>query len=123
MSFTYSDALSTNRDKVRLHIGDTVENSGPRPDKRNFSDNEVAFYLLEEDDRVNGAVAYAFEVLASEWASYALEEKEGEIDFDAKEVSDTYLALAKIWRAKPEGAAETIQAGSVVTLQRTDAYS
>lgn len=101
MAFTYD--LTTNRGKVRFNIGDTVENSGPRPDKRNFSDAEIDYLIDTETDGNTAASALAFEILASEWAAYALTEREGEVSFDAKEVSDQYLDIANEWRNKPGG--------------------
>lgn len=125
MAFTYSDStLSTvSRDAIRLHIADTVSAKGPRPDKRNFSDAEIAFFLSEEDDRINGAVARAFEVLASEWSSFALSEREGDLAFDAKEVAENYRKQAALWRKKPGGGSDVLLGGGIVTLERTDAYT
>ena len=123
MAFTYLDTLATNRDKVRFRIGDTVEDAGPRPDKRNFSDNEIAFLLSEEDSRVNGAIAHGFEVLASEWSAYALSETEGEASFNASNVAKEYRQQATDWRARPGGSAESGRSVNLITLTRTDAYS
>jgi hypothetical protein len=126
MTFTtYVDTTlaTVPRDRVRFYINDTVVNQGPRPDGRNFSDAEIAFFLSEEDSRVNGAVARAFEVLASEWSSFAVSEKEGEVDWDTKEVADNYRIQATAWRKKPGGGSEVELSGGVVTLERTDAYS
>ena len=123
MAFTYSDALTTDASKVRLAIGDTVENTGPRPDKRNFTDNEISYFLTVEDDRVNGAIAYAFEHLTSEWTAYALSEREGEAQFDAKAVAGEYRRQAELWRNKPGGAAEDDRSQIAVVLTRTDAYT
>lgn len=115
MAFTYD--LTTNRGKVRLAIGDTVENAGPRPDKRNFSDTEIDYFVDTETDGNTAASALGFEILASEWAAYAISEREGEVSFDAKEVSDQYLDLANEWRNKPDGGTggRTLSAG-VLTL-------
>lgn len=123
MTFTYTDALTTSRDKVRLRTGDTQQNAGPRPDKRNFSDEEITFILSEEDSRVNGAIAHTFEILSSEWGAYNLSERKGETQFDAKELADYYAALAKFWRKKPGGASEAELSGGLVTITRTDAYT
>lgn len=101
MAFTYD--LTTNRGKVRFNLGDTVENQGPRPDKRNFTDAEIDYLIDTETDGNTAATAYGFEILASEWASYALAEREGETNFDAKEVSDQYIDIAQEWRNKPDG--------------------
>ena len=123
MAFTYLDSLSTNRDKVRLRIGDTKRDAGPRPDKSNFSDKEIAFVLTEESNQVNGAIAHFFEILSNEWSAYALSEKEHDLSMDAKEVADNFRKQALIWRQKPEGASETERSGGLITLQRTDPYT
>lgn len=101
MAFTYD--LSTNTGKVRLNLGDTQENVGPRPDKRNFSDEEIDHFISVESDGNNAATALGFEILASEWTSYALSETEGEVSFNAQMVADKYMIASKFWRAKPGG--------------------
>ena len=101
MAFTYD--LTTNRGVVRLNLGDTVENSGPRPDKRNFTDAEIDYLIATETAGNTAATALGFEILASEWAAYTISEREGETSFDAKAVSDQYLDIAQDWRNKPDG--------------------
>jgi len=122
MAFTYSDALTTDLSKVRLRIGDTQLNAGPRPDKRNFSDAEIAFILTEEPT-VNSSIAHCFEILANEWTSYSLSEREGEVQFDAKEVAENYHKQAVIWRKKPGGASTVERSSGLVTLTRYDAWT
>lgn len=123
MAFTYSDALTTSRDKIRLRIGDTQASAGPRPDKRNFSDAEISFVLTEESDSVNAAIAHCFEILANEWTAYSLSEREGEVQFDASQVAANYRLRAAEWRAKPGGAVEAERNRSTVSLSRKDAWS
>lgn len=115
MAFTYD--LTTDGGVVRLNIGDTVENSGPRPDKRNFSDEEIDYLITTETAGLPAATALGFETLASEWGAYTISEREGEVNFDAKEVSDQYFSLANYWRNKPDGGTggNSLQAG-VLTL-------
>jgi hypothetical protein len=115
MAFTYD--LTTDRGVVRFNIADTVENAGPRPDKRNFSDAEIDFLIAAEAAGNTAATALAFETLASEWGAYAIHEREGEVSFDAKEVIDKYFDLANYWRSKPGGGTGggSLQAG-VLTL-------
>jgi hypothetical protein len=115
MAFTYD--LTTDRGVVRFNIGDTAENAGPRPDKRNFSDEEIDYLISTETDGTTAASALGFETLASEWGAYTLSEREGEVNFDAKEVSDQYFDLANYWRNKPGGGTggNSLQAG-VLTL-------
>lgn len=113
MAFTYD--LTTDAGKVRFNLGDTQENAGPRPDKRNFTDAEIDHLLEQESDTVVAATAFGFEILASEWESYSLREKEGEAEYDAKEVADGYQELADKWRAKPGGgtSSNSLQAGVI----------
>lgn len=101
MAFTYD--LTTDRGKVRFDLGDTVANSGPRPDKRNFTDDEIDHLIDTETAGNTAAAAFGFEILASEWTAYAISEREGEVSFDAKEVSDRYLTIAQDRRSKPDG--------------------
>lgn len=123
MTFTYSDALTTTASQVRLAIGDTVENKGPRPDKRNYSDNEITYFLTTESSRLNGTIALAFEYLAGEWTAFALSEREGNVSMDATRVAELYTRQAAIYRAKPGGAAASERSGFVATLTRTDGYT
>lgn len=123
MAFTYSDALTTDRDKIRLRIGDTQQNAGPRPDKRNFSDAEIAFILSDEGSVVNAAIAHAFEILAAEWTAYAISETEGEASYDAKEVASEFRKQAESWRNKPGGGSETESSSYLIFFERDDAYT
>lgn len=115
MAFTYD--LTTDRGVVRFNIGDTVENAGPRPDKRNYSDAEIDYLTAAETAGIAAATALGFEILASEWGAYAIQEREGEVSFDAKEVIDKFFDLANYWRNKPGGGTggNSLQAG-VLTL-------
>ena len=69
MAFTYD--LATQIGKIRLEIGDTVLNKGVRPDRTNFSDAELTYFLGEEDNDTTLAVARACEVLSRQWSAAA----------------------------------------------------
>lgn len=116
MTYSYSEAFTTNKDKIRLRIGDTVESNGPRPDRRNFSDEELTF-VLSEETTVNASVAHCFEILANEWTAYDLSEKNDLIGFDAKGLAEDYRKQAQLWRRKAEGLSPdglgTLQAGVI----------
>lgn len=81
--FTYD--LSTAIGKTRLRIGDTMDGSGPRPDGRNFDDNEISALLTAEGNHVGRATALACEVLAAEWAAFAQDVRTGPIDEHRKQ--------------------------------------
>jgi hypothetical protein len=67
MAFTYD--LDTDSGELRLAIGDTVEDTGPRPNGRNFSDAEITYFLGAGS--VSRASVQAFDALAAEWSAYA----------------------------------------------------
>lgn len=116
MAISYLGDLLTDLDVVRFNVGDTVNLAGPRPDKRNFSDAEVNA-IINIEGHTTAATARLFEVLAAEWGSYAVSEREGEVAFDGKAVIDKYTDLANEWRKKPNGgdSSRILQAG-VITL-------
>lgn len=122
MTFTYSDALATDRDRIRLRTKDSQVNEGPRPDNRNFSDEEITFILTEETT-VAAAIAHTFEILTAEWTPFSLSEKDKDASFNAKKLADDYRELALEWRSKPGGSADALLSGSLITLTRTDEYS
>lgn len=114
MAFTY--LIGTNRGKVRLHLGDSVENKGPRPRKTNFSDAEIDYLLEQQSSSVNKAVAMGLDLLASEWMSYSIQEREGDVSYDAKGLAEDYFNLAKEWWAKPDDGSSggSLQAGVIL---------
>jgi hypothetical protein len=65
MTFTYD--ASTDIGYIRLKIGDTKDDEGPRPDMHNYSDEEIQTILTKEGSTSN-AIAALLEVLANEWA-------------------------------------------------------
>lgn len=88
--------------QVRKLIPDKVEGRGPGPEGANFDDDEILDFYANEGS-VNATVAACLENLANDWASFALSERAGEVDFDAKGVSDMFAKRAKEWRQKPDG--------------------
>lgn len=107
MSFTYNPDESTNRDKVRGQIGDTIEGAGPRPttgrsDESNYS-NEVIDATITQEQIWQRAVANFFERLASEYAKKATMSATGggqSTSFQYSNVSDMYRKLAADWRKR-----------------------
>lgn len=75
MTFTYdlanADATKVLISKVRLEIGDTVANSGVRPDTSNFTDEEIEYWLSEESNDVRLTAARVCDALASAWSIMA----------------------------------------------------
>lgn len=77
MTFTYNLASTTDSvvliAKVRLEIGDTVEDTGIRPDGTNLTDEEIAVWLDLEDDDVMLAAARACDAMSRAWSVVANE--------------------------------------------------
>ena len=71
MSFSYDHAAKPTTAKIRLLIGDSKRNAGPRPDSSNFEDEEIDVFLSMEENHAMKAAALALETLASEWATFA----------------------------------------------------
>lgn len=91
MAFTYDlsavgDVLVIS--KIRLQIGDTREDNGPRSDGSNFSDEELLALYSDEGGHVKRGAAAALEILASEWSAYAGNHKLGP-------ESETFLQAAE----------------------------
>lgn len=98
MAFTYSNSLSTDRDKVRFYIQDTVSNAGPKPGDANFSDEEIAG-LLAAEGSWQRAVAAAFETLAAAWRRYPSFDADG-LRLNRTDIADGYAAQAQVWRKR-----------------------
>jgi hypothetical protein len=98
MAFTYLDTLATDRDKVRFHIQDTIEDEGRKPNNGNFSDAEIDG-LLTIEGSWQRAVAAGFEALASIWATESsFSVFNGQ--FTRNTVGVQYQKLAELWRDK-----------------------
>ena len=117
MAFTYLGTLATNRDRVRFHIGDVTENSGPRPADANFSDAEIDA-LISDEGTWQRAVASCFERLAAEWTRYPNFKADG-LSLNRTDIAKGYREDAKTWRAE-YGAARPMRVAGQITK---DAYS
>jgi len=117
MAFTYAGDLSTDLDKVRFHLQDTVENSGPKPGDGNFTDAELNG-LITEQGTWERATAVALDVLETAWATYA-DLKVGPRSESLSQIADRYARKAQAWREK-YGLEDT---GGSVFAQRIDQFS
>lgn len=70
MAFTYIGDLSTDLDKLRFEIGDTVSGTGVLPDGSNIPDATLNAVLTQEGS-VGLAAARVCESLARAWAKIA----------------------------------------------------
>lgn len=122
MSFTYSESLVSDRDKVRFAVGDTVFEEGPRPEDANFTDEELDGLLVIEGTWER-AVAAAFETLVALWTKHVTFNAEG-ISASMSDIADRYRQSAAEWRQRfgDPPASMTSQFGSE-SPTRTDGYS
>ena len=118
MAFTYLGTLATNREKVRFHINDRTQGSGPRPSSGNFTDAELDGLITAEGGSWQKAVAAAFEALAGEWAGY-VDTSIGPRKQSYSQAATRYESLAKTWRRRAGSASK---AGSRA-VTRVDGYS
>lgn len=103
MTFTYVGDLSTDLDKVRFHIQDTVSGSGPKPSDGNFTDEELDG-LLDGVDSWTKAVAEAFKALSAAWSGY-VDISAGPRRESLSQIAERYAKLAVEWGG------ETLEAG------------
>lgn len=127
MTFTYDLTLADTDllaySKIRLEIGDTIEDDGVLPQGRNFSDEELAVFYDNEGHHVMRAAAAALEAAAARWARFA-NISIGPRREDLGKVADTLRAQAQAMRRQygygnASGAAGLISAGVI----RVDGYS
>lgn len=125
MAFTYSEDLSNDRDKVRFNIGDTVEDAGVRPKRKNFSDAEIdAVINLEGSWQL--AVANCLESLATAWAanpSYSASAASHSESRQQGNLAGEFRRRAVDWRNRYGDKATTRRyAGTAKTL-RSDSFT
>lgn len=98
MAFTYVGDLSTDLDKVRFHLQDTVSGQGKKPQNANFTDEELGA-LITLEGSWQRAVAAGFEALAAAWQ----DETTFSVfngSFSRSDAAKGYKELAKEWRER-----------------------
>ena len=118
MAFTYTGELTTNRDRVRFYVQDTIENAGPKPSDGNFTDSEIDG-LVTVEGSWQKAVAAGFETLASAWRRYPNFKADG-LTLSRSDIADGYAKQALEWRRR-HGYGVTTAGSRAVTRQ--DGYS
>jgi hypothetical protein len=96
MSYTFHPASDIG--KVRLLIGDNIENQGALPEERNFSDEEVQVFLDRHDANVDMAAAELLLVLARNWARVA--------DTTIGPLKQSFSAVARAYERQASSAME-----------------
>ena len=119
-TITYIGDLSTNLDRVRFHLGDKVEGSGPQPEDGNFSDEELTG-LITDEATWQRAVAGGFEILASMWTKHVTFTFGRMEASNQSDIAKMYTAMAADWR-KRFGTTQ-MQVGGSRRVVRQDAFS
>ena len=110
MAITYDANITTERDRIRLQIGDTIDGDGPRkPDDKNFSDAELDA-LATSEGSWQRTVAACYEILAGEHAKHTTFSAHGG-SYSRSDSSRTYRELAERWRKKYGNAGESAADG------------
>lgn len=118
MSFTYDFASERTIARVRLAIGDTVENAGVLPGNANYSDEEIQEILTEVSNDIDAATFIFLKALSNAWGHYA----DVTIGPRKETLSDIGFHYAK--RAEEFGNQTGLSAKSFsVLLTRVDGYS
>lgn len=103
MAFSYS-AAATDKDRLRLFLGDTMENSGPRPqgedtvDATNFSDEELED-VIEFEGNLYRAMAHCLEILAAQWTPFVTFQGDG-ISISRSHINRNFSSEAATLRKK-----------------------
>jgi len=118
MAFTYAGDLSTDRDKVRFYLQDTILDSGPLPGDVNFTDGEIDG-LLTAEGSWQRAVAAGFETLAAAWKRFPTFKADG-LTLNRSDIASGYAEQALYWR-KAYGVSGGGMGSRAVTRQ--DGYS
>lgn len=98
MAVTFNPTPTTDRDHLRVHIGDTIYDDGPAPNRANLSD-EILDYFLEAGGGVAGAVPLAFDHLAALWISRPIFGP-GDLSTTHVDMYRKYHQAAADWRAR-----------------------
>lgn len=92
MAWTYSSALSTNRDRVRFLIGDTDTND------QQLQDSEIDWVLTQEGN-VYLAAAKSCQALAAKYSRQA-DSEVGDLAVKKSQRAKAYFDLAKKYKAE-----------------------
>jgi hypothetical protein len=121
MSFSYDLTASGTAlvvARVRLDIGDTIQNDGVRRNGGNFSDEEILDFYSREGSVQAATSARACETLVREWAP-AVDEQAGPIRHSYSQAAARWEKAAAAFRLVAGGGAAAFS----YSLTRSDGYA
>lgn len=125
MAWTFSlEEPVSDKDEVRIHVGDVRVDDGPAPDHSNLSD-ELIDYFLTAGGSVAEAVALAFDHLAALWISRPIFGP-GELSTVHVDMYRKFSTAAADWRLKAASGGGELDGGvslAIMTLTREDGYT
>lgn len=121
-TFSYADIHRGDLDRVRFHIGDTIEHSGPLPDDGNLSDEEILSIIVAEGTWQR-AVAACFERLTASWRRFPNLESD-QFGLSRSHIANGYSQDAAKWRERYGYADSPIARGAFsVGFYKVDGFS
>ena len=118
MTFTYTQTLLTDRDKIRFAIGDTTEDSGVLPGGSNFSDEELAG-LVTQEGSWEGAVLACFNSLSARYGKL-VDFAVGQRRESLSQAAESFRKQAEDWKKKHGLTSTSVGTRGMV---RVDGYS
>ena len=118
MTFTYLGDGSTNLDRVRFRIQDTVSGSGPRPSGGNYTDEEINGVIADEGDWERG-VAGMYEVMAAEYSKY-VDISTGPRKEWLSQAAKQFASFAVQWREMYGAGTSSVATNNII---KVDGYS
>lgn len=120
MSFTFELPPESDRDELRIALGDTIQGDGPLPDLLNL-DDELLDHWLEQGGSVWGAAALGCDHLAMKWIARP-QFGPGELSTVHVDISRKFMQMAAEFRRRSDdpdvtggpGAAWEVGVGALV---------
>lgn len=121
MTFTFNPSPSSDRDKLRVIIGDITLEDGPAPNRANLAD-DLLDYFLDSGGSIAGAAAEAFDHLASLWVTRPIFGP-GELSTVHTNVAAQFRKLADEWRQRAGGTGDLSATAGVSSFTKSDGYA
>lgn len=113
MAWSYDENLLTDKDKVRLKIGDNLTS------QKLLSNEEILAELVEQNNDIYAASSELCRSLAARFSREAVVEI-GDTKLDRQAQADRFMQLAEIYKEKAGLSAIPVQADST---ERTDHFT
>lgn len=113
MTVTYTAGSSTDRNRIRFAINDTVSGAGPKPDGGNFSDAEIDLLIADASaagQTWRSVVGRLLRFLANQYAIAARAESIGSVSQNLSGTAAELRRQAADWEAQIDSSGNEIGA-------------